>query len=266
MELYRDSLIELDRIILGAEHWGPVMVAGDFNAHLGPSCSPRAHMKPNAQGVLFAEVLNRCTLHATSLGEAVSGPNYTYHSGNFMTTVDYIFADIEASACVEHCYVHEDTDLNSSDHLPLSVTLSCTISTQFAKDPDWVRIDWAKAGESEAMLSFQRKVSERLQPYIQRSKGNIDHINREIEHVAWLITNAAQKTLPLLKPKKAHRFRDRTLSQLCVESKKAWRVWCEEGRPPTGPLYDAKCSLRREVRQQIKFCAVVKERKQIQRR
>ena len=103
------------------------------------------------------------------------------------------------------------------------------------------------------MLSFQREVSERLRPYIQRSKGNIDHINREIEHVAWLITNAAQKTLPLLKPKKAHRFRDRTLSQLCVESKKAWRVWCKEGRPPTGPLYDAKCSLRRKVRQRIKF-------------
>ena len=146
------------------------------------------------------------------------------------------------------------------------MTLSCNISTQFEKDPNWVRIDWAKAGNSGAMFKFQQEVSERLMPYISRSRGIIEHIDKEIGHVAWLITDAAQKTLPHLKPKKAHKFRDRTLSQLCVNSKEAWRVWCEEGRPPSGPLYDAKCALQREVRQRMKFCAAMEERKRVQRR
>ena len=41
-------------------------------------------------------------------------------------------------------------------------------------------------------------------------------IDREVGHVAWLITDAAHKTLPLLKPSKTNRFKDRTLSQLSV--------------------------------------------------
>ena len=266
MDLYHDSLIELERVVSVSEHWGPVILAGDFNAHLGPLWGQRAHENPNVQGVLLGEVLDRCKLHAVSLGEGVSGPNYTYLSGNSSTTVDYILADVEASACIESCQVHEDSDLNSSDHLALSVTLSCDISTQFAKDPNWIRIDWAKAEKSGAMLNFQKEVSERLNPYTQRSRGNIKHINREIEHVAWLIVDAALKTLQHLKPKKSHNFRDRTLFQLCAESKEAWRVWCVEGRPSSGPLYDAKCALRREVRQRIKLCAAMEERKRVQRR
>ena len=162
-----------------------------------------------------------CSYNAVSLGEAVSGPDYTYHSGNSSTTVDYILADVEASSCVESCEVLEDTDLNMSDHLAIYVTLSCDISTQFAKDPNWIRIDWAKAGKSDAVLTFQREVSNRLKPYIKRSRGNVDHIDQEIRHVAWLVNDAAQKTLPLLKPRRANRFRDKTLSQLCIRSKEA---------------------------------------------
>ena len=155
--------------------------------------------------------------------------------------------------------------MNSSDHLPLSVTLSCDISTQFAENPHQTRIDWAKAAKSDALINFQKEVSERLNPYIQRSRGNIEHIDREIRHVAWMIEDAAQKSLPHLQSKKAHKFSDRTLSQLCAQSKEAWRVWCEGGRPSSGPLYDAKCTMRRKVRQRIKFCAAMEERKRVQK-
>ena len=238
-----------------SEQWGPVIVTGDFNGHLGPTWGSRAHKNSN---ILLGEVLDRCKLHAVSLGEAISGPDYTYHSGKSSTTVDYILADVEASSCVESCDVLEDTDLNMSDHLPIYVTLSCDISTQFSKDSNWIRIDWAKAGKSDAVLTFQREVSNRLKPYIKRSRGNVDHIGQEIRHVAWLVNDAAQKTLPLLKPRWANRFRDKTLSQLCIRSKEAWRAWCREGRPVSRPAYDAKCALRR------KFCSAMEERKRVQ--
>ena len=90
---------------------------------------------------------------------------------------------------------------NMSDHLAISVTLSCDISTQFAKDPNWIRIDWAKAGKSEAMLNFQREVSNRLKPYIKRLRGNVDHIDQEIKHVAWLVNDAAQKNTTIAEAK-----------------------------------------------------------------
>ena len=223
-ELYHDSLVELERVVSESEQLGPVIIAGDFNAHLGPMWGPRAHKSPNIQGVLLGEVLDRCKLHAVSLGDFVSGPDYTYLSGNSSTIVDYILADVEATSCIESCKVLEGIDQNTSDHLALSVTLSCDVPTQFAKDPNWIRIDWTKARKSGAILKFQSEVSNRLKPFTKRSRGNIEHIDKEISHVAWLITDAAHNTLPLVKSRKVNKFKDKTLSQLCARSKEAWRA------------------------------------------
>ena len=106
-------------------------------------------------------------------------------------------------------------------------------------------------------------MTNRLKPFIKRSRGNVEHIDKEIRHVAWLISDVARNTLPLLKPGKTNGFRDRTLSQLCARSKEAWRTWCSEGRPASGPLYDAKCTLRRQVRQRVKLCSAMEERKRV---
>ena len=70
-------------------------------------------------------------------------------------------------------------------------------------------------------------------------------------------------TLPQLKPQKTNKYRDRTLFQLCVRSKEAWKAWNNEGRPETGPLYEAKSTLTRQVRQRVKFCAAMEERKRV---
>ena len=150
MELYRNTLIELERVISESAQLGPVIAAGDFNAHLGSVWGLRA---PNVQGVLLGELLDRCKLHATSISETASGPSHTYRSGDIVTTVDYIIADIEASSCIEHCWTHEEDNLNTSDHLPISVTISCEVATQHPQDPNLIRINWSKAEKSGALIS-----------------------------------------------------------------------------------------------------------------
>ena len=42
-------------------------------------------------------------------------------NGDRFTTIDYILMDVEASSCIDHCWTHDDQDLN---HLPLSIKLS----------------------------------------------------------------------------------------------------------------------------------------------
>ena len=260
------ALIELERVISESAHMGPVIIAGDFNAHLGSMWGPRAHRSPNVQGILLGELLDRENLHAVSLSGFATGPSHTYCSGGIFSTVDYILAYIEASSCIECCRTYDDDDLNTSDHLPPSVTLSCHVATQFAQDPVCSQVNWLEAEKSGALHAFQAEVKDRLSPYIGRSHGSINQVEGEIKHVAWLIKDTAEKTLPLLKPKKPRRFRDRTLSKLCAKSKEAWRAWCEDGRPTDGPLYEAKCLLRKRVRHRIKLCIAIEERKQIQRR
>ena len=141
-------MVDLEKIISDSTILGPVVVAGDFNAHLWYLWGPRASSITNCQGLLLGELLNRCELHATSLSSTASGLEYTFHSGDRFTTVDYILTDVEASSCVDQCWTHEDDELNQSDHLPLSVKLSRDVPTQQEHDSSWIRIDWSIAEKS----------------------------------------------------------------------------------------------------------------------
>ena len=98
---------------------GAVIVLGDFNVHLGQLGGVRGVGETNVQGVLLNDMLSRCHLNTVSLGSVVSGPCYTYISGDKRTTVDYILADEEATSMVSCCQTCLMEDLNTSDHLPL---------------------------------------------------------------------------------------------------------------------------------------------------
>ena len=82
----------------------------------------------------------------------------------------------------------------------------------------------------------------------------------------WAAKEAAQKTLPELKPKKPFRrwFQDRTLSVLSSQSRNAWITWNEAGRRINGSFYEEKNKLRQELRKRIKILAAIGERKKMQ--
>ena len=86
-------------------HLGAVIVLGDFNAHLGRLGGARGCGETNAQGVLVGDLMARCHLNAISLGSVATGPCHTYESGSKRTTVDYIFADEEATSMLLRCRI-----------------------------------------------------------------------------------------------------------------------------------------------------------------
>ena len=77
---------------------GPVIVMGDFNAHLAGNFEGM-----NAQGHLLHGVLERCGHNAVSLGRLASGPGYTYCSGTTRTTIDYILMDVCSTSMLQSC-------------------------------------------------------------------------------------------------------------------------------------------------------------------
>ena len=264
LDYYRDTLTELERVISESSNVGPVVVAGDCNAHLCQHWGARASENANCQGVVLGQLLQRCKLHVPSLGDGACGPAYTYQSGSTTTTIDYIFTDIEASSCVEKCWTHEDAVLNQSDHLPLSARFSCTVCTQPAIDLSRIKIDWATAVKEGALDDFQNLLKDRLFPFVGRSRFDLAQVNNEIKHVAWLIKNAAESCLPHCHSK-TFSFKDKVLAQLSTKSKFVWDAWKDSGKPQDGPLYKAKCLARREVKKRVKFCAAMEERRKVQR-
>ena len=70
--------MELESLISEGQRLGPVLIAGDFNAHLGPLGGIRGQGIPNQQGVLLKQLLDRCELHVVSLSSLSEGPFYTF--------------------------------------------------------------------------------------------------------------------------------------------------------------------------------------------
>ena len=263
LDYYRDTLTEVEQVISESSNVGlvHVVVAGDCNDHLSQHCGARASEKnANYQGVVLGQLLQRCKLHEPSLGDGACDPAYTYLSGPTTTTIDYIFTDIEAFSCVEKCWTHEDAVLNQSNHLPLSARFSCTVCIQPAIDLSRIKIDWATAVKEGTLDDFQNLLKDRLLPFVGRSYFDLAQVNDEIKHVSWLIKNAAESCLPHCHSK-TYCFKDKVLAQLSTKSKFAWDVWKDSGKPQDGPLYEAKCLARREVKKRVKFCVAMEERR-----
>ncbi len=264
VDCYRDQLVELERVISDSQLLGPVVVLGDFNAHLGGA---ESNGEQNLQGVLLQEVLQQCDLSAVSQGALASGPGYTFYSGDTRTTVDYILMDVDAASMMVSCCTHRMDDLNTSDHLPLSVSLSYDVcqSTQ-GRSPSRMKIDWVEARKSGALDVFTDEVQTRLRPLFTGVYDSAEMISSEIERVAGILTEAAEELLPSVQPRKKSRFRDDTLSRLCAQSRAARAAWRAAGSPSEGPLSEEKNRLRRAVRKRVRWCAARSERVRSQRR
>ena len=80
-DCYRQHLLELERVISESVLFGPVVILGNYNAHLGFLGGERGEGNPNLQGVLLSEVMSRCNLSAISLSSMATEPHFTYVSG-----------------------------------------------------------------------------------------------------------------------------------------------------------------------------------------
>ena len=246
---------------------GAVIVMGDFNAHVGRFDGSKSYDSINTQGILLNELIDRCSLNIVSLSDVATGPSYTYFSGSVRTTVDYVLLNLSASSKLLACTILDEVDLNTSDHLPLSVLLSGSVTKKGrVSDAKMPRIDWYEARKGTYLSSYAKEVRERLTPYLDKVVDSVEQVDNEVKHVSWLLVDAAVKTLPHSQKRNSQRYQDSTLSSLCVRSRMARRSWREAGCPREGPLYDEKRNLRRAVRRRVKICAAKRVRYRIRKR
>ena len=123
IECSGEQLLELERLISESQCFGPVVITGDFNAHLGTLGGARGQGSPNTQGILLHHLLDRCKLYAVSLCSLSEGPQYTFWNSKTQTTIDYTIASYDAADYIHRCFTHEFDPFNNSDHLPISTLL-----------------------------------------------------------------------------------------------------------------------------------------------
>ena len=93
--------------------------------------------------------------------------------------------DVAATSMLASCHTHPMEDLNTSDHLPVTVSLVCDTSKVNGSSHTCKRIDWAEAEQSGALNLFTSEVQARLQPLLvgPRKYDSVEEISREVEQV-----------------------------------------------------------------------------------
>lgn len=102
------------------------------------------------------------------------------------------------------CQTLVEDNLNTSDHLPLSVITACGIVEESEKGDSFRRIDWDGARRCEDLAEYVAEVKEILAPFLNGCFADVKQAD-EIKHVLWLLTDEAKKTLPTVGRNMAYR-------------------------------------------------------------
>ena len=247
---------------------GPVVITGDFNAHLGKDSGPRVCGDKNAQGILLQELINRASLYPISVSSLATGPLHTYsHAGNF-TTVDYYLIDHVLVYATNFCNIHEQHPLNLSDHLPISISLNLQMG--ISCEPAYIqpRPNWRKAASDGSIKVYQSELSRHIAPSLSRPLTCIEEVEDEIKIVTDIMHKAANSSLPhrTRRDNKKLFIHDNSLKEMCRDSKEAWRRWRNAGRPKSGVLYADMKHKKHAVKQYVNTCRARHERKRLQQR
>ena len=119
------------------KHHGPIILAGDFNFHVGKSGGPRAQGNRNHHGKLLLELVHNYDVYLTSLSNNSAGPVYTYFRDDIQTTTDYIIVD---------------------------ATLSLS-PIYYSRSPTQPRLNWSADEDDGSTWTYAAAVSDIIQSY-----------------------------------------------------------------------------------------------------
>ena len=235
---------------------------GDLNAHLGSTENDSASAC-NSRGKKWLDLIESHSLCNISLSSLSSRPSYTYSSGGYFSTIDYVLGNYDAVGGISSLEGHP---LNTSDHLPISCTLDFTyvrhpMPAAFPSQP----LDWHLASKTGTTSQYGETCDAIVPPLLGKdySESSTEEVNEDSKSMCKKITDAANS---LIQIKKSGKLNDPTLSHLCWKSRCAFRRWKEAGRPRSGPDSDERKKCKREVKAYLNKCKARQERRQIQRR
>ena len=218
LEEYTTYVNEIDSAVSAFQTQGPVILAGDFNAHL-----PISSSTPNPQGNLIFDLIDRNHLYPVPCADTNKDIDYTFFSGCNKSKIDYIFIDATMASGVISSQILDHHPLNFSDHLPVSLILKTSEVMSRAKPSASPKINWSLAMSSGSIDLYAERVQSQLTPLLHTSLLSVIDIDSEIQLVSSILIEVARETLPQVKHSNRGFVLDHKLAALCKLSKIAWR-------------------------------------------
>ena len=167
-------MIEVENVVSVLQRSGPVIVMGDFNAHIGQPYSERTPGQTNAQGQLLLDLINRSNQYIASLVNTAAGATYTFCSGNYYTVVDYCLVDSWAAHLVSSCEILDRHALNRFDHLAIRIKLDCHPQLLVHPMQNQPKLNWRKSQKDGSLCQYQAAVSSNLALFLHSTIENND--------------------------------------------------------------------------------------------
>ena len=263
------TLDELSALIEGSELGSHNILCGDFNADVGLRGGSRSTKVPDKRGLALFNFITEYNLVSINLRAVTLGPVNTHFGPTGETCLDYVMIPDALLTTVTCCKTHEYHALNTSDHLPVSATLSLGDIPRGSVDYEQnSRLRWDKMSHEDLYNKYQAPMSIDLDVIYNKYRGqpliteDIDNFMRDLIGVIKI----HERVIP--KPKFKCNIKPywcQELNSLKKAKIVAYTNWISAGRPrdPKDALFQANKSAKKLFRKRLKVISREYDEKKI---
>ena len=196
----RDSLTvtldELEAALDSLEEGACPIICGDFNGNVGSEGGVRGYGVPTKAGKYVINFMRNQNLIAANLTSVAKGQVNTYYGHNGNSLIDYIMVPSSIQDKIVKCCTGRNEALNTSDHLPIEMTLCADIYPHSINVVSTAsRVRWDKCSLDFLMSEYAIPIGENL----YKMEGDINHprvpneiIDKSMESIIEVLKNAAE--------------------------------------------------------------------------
>ena len=227
---YNDVIDDLQVLYDTYKDEGIVILCGDLNAQLGVEAGPRGNCPQSIRGKCLVRYLDHNNVYSLVTEGTCTGPVCTYWPDDdhkSPTQIDHFIINREHKDIVINCSVSDDDSANTSDHVPIHLT----ISTQLRRYNPAHRTmyNWSLCNVELYGQVLRSLLRDNMCEVTINDK---DDIETYLARVQECITFAMTQCVPLVKRSHYKRpYWDNELKMAHGIQKEKRTVWVQEGRP-----------------------------------
>ena len=228
------SLDELEGVIGSLGDSVIPIVCGDFNGNMGTLGGKKGTGTPTKAGKYVKRFMDNQNMIAVNMLNIATGSINTFECHNGKSIIDYFMIPSYLESEVCRCHTGSYSDLNTSDHLPIEVTLNISMLPRMVTvDRCEPRLRWDRLDNEMLVNSYQNPLNEKLRLLDAKMTNTVndnDNIDGYFSDLVDAIHNAAMnvprsKFRSNLKP-----YWSAELDALKKEKMFWFKKWKTEGR------------------------------------
>ena len=202
-EDYETTLDELSAILESTEDGSINIIGGDLNGDLGSEGGTRSHNITNREGLILSRFTKKYGFIATNLEDYAVGPINTFYGPNSQSCLDYVLVPRIIGNSVISCTVKSEEALNTSDHVPITMSIDMSLIPQVSTKTDTKRrTRWDKIADDVLKDKYTTPISIFCDETLARLVNTIpetDHVDKILAELSECM-KGCEGTLPKYRP------------------------------------------------------------------